>query len=232
MIISLNKHVCNRGISLLVFLCITVMLSAQPGWLSAWGGAGTRLYSRGDGIGWEWVAGIRYGQDLSPTVRVLLGLEHGVSSHEVRNTLFFVPPVEETMTYTGRELRGHLAFAVRLGGDGSSEWRMSVGAEMGNVTSLHIERRYKGQGLELTEDAEASARLRTGGPRLGLRYASVMRGPVWFFAEPWVGFSLEGERTVGSPWPSARYLDLPRRVATIGLLLGLELGPRAAQRPE
>jgi hypothetical protein len=215
-------------------LVISTVLSAQrTAWVSAWGGAGMRLYSAGNGAGSEWVAGIRYGQDLGKVVRVMIGMERAHTHHRTHETLhLFVPPMEMATTYTGEEWHGQLLFAIRLGSKDRNEWRMSLGVEFGQTYRLHAERWRSYNGAQVTEQAEIKYDRAMGGPRLGLRHARIVKGPLWVFAEPWVGLAFEGERTIGSPWPNERYIALPRRVATMGFALGLEIGPRAAPRPE
>lgn len=229
----------SRAYRYLVFfpmLLLTSVSSAQGRYLSFMGGAGARLYPRGTGMGLETTAGIRYGQDLGPVVRLTFGLEHGWTDHTINNTWpGFSPRVESAITLKGRELRGVAGLAIRLNSSEGREWRALVGAELGEVYRLHAQRRLSGP-IEETSEVTFDDPSRAWGFRLGLRHARIMKGSLWAFAEPWIGWSMQkDEQAVALPmsWSDNEgYRFFPMRKATIGLSLGLEFGPRTAPRPE
>lgn len=216
----------------MAFLAISTVLSAQGAWLSAWGGGGLRVYDKGKLTGSEWVTGIRFGPDLSPKLRVMLGVEYGESIYRLQRTSLLLPASEETFSYRERELLVHLLFAFRLAGNEKQETRLIIGGEFGEAALFQVERRFNGPVGTSVESAQLNASHTTGGLRLGLRHARALHGPLWLFVEPWASVALEREPTVSSPWPNERYLDLPKRAGTLGLILGLELGPRSAKHPE
>lgn len=221
-----------RGMLLPLALAISTLLSAQGAWLSAWGGAGLRVYDAPGVTGSGWVTGIRFGPDLSPKLRVMLGVEYGESTYRIQHTSLLLPSSEETFSYRERELLVHLLFALRLAGNEKQETRLIFGGEFGEAALFQVERRFNGPVGTSVESAQMNASHTTGGLRLGLRHARALHGPLWLFVEPWVSVALEREPTVSSPWPNERYLDLPKRAGTLGLILGLELGPRSAPQPQ
>ncbi|MEX1132864.1 MAG: hypothetical protein WEC15_06540 [Flavobacteriales bacterium] len=207
-------------------LAISTVLSAQGAWLSAWGGGGVGFYDGSDGVGSEWVTGVRFGVDLDPSVRVLLGLEYGENLFRFGRAVWTDSSVEDKYTYRGRELHLQMLFAFRLAEDEKQETRLFVGPEL-QLGSLRIERESITQGITSVGDPMGNEE-NTGGLRFGLRHARNIQGPLWVCVEPWVGLSLGGTRSDVTTRPT----DLPMRVATAGVLLGLELGPRTTPKPQ
>jgi hypothetical protein len=228
----LMKHsVAPRLLVILVMLTVDQGLQAQSAWFSAWGGAGVPLHAAPTQGGSEQLVGIRFGPDVGSSLRVLLGVERRDRTFSMGRASLFAPSAEETYTYRSDELRVQLLFAVRLAGKEKQETRLVAGLELGEAGRLQVERSYSGPGGPIPESATVNAQRTVGGFRVGLRHARVVHGPLWWFVEPWADLSLDQQPTIASPWPNERYLDLPKRVATVGLILGLEIGPRAAPRP-
>lgn len=211
---------------------ISTVLSAQGAWLSAWGGGGLRVFGGGNSTGSEWVTGIRFGPDLDPTLRVMLGVEYGESNFSVQRTSLIGINEDVTSNYQERQLLLQLLLAFRLRGNEKQETRMIFGGEFGQASLIQAERSYSGPLGPTVERARLNEERGTVGLRLGLRHARALHGPLWLFVEPWAGIALGAERTIASPWPNERYLDLPRHAGSLGVILGLELGPRTAPVPQ
>lgn len=221
----------RRILLTITILCMTTATSAQSAWLSAWGGVGVPLYNSPTERGSERVMGIRFGPDVGARVRFMLGLELRDRRFSAGRASLFVPTEVETFTYRSNELRVQLLCAVRLAGAEKHETRLVLGLEFGESGSLDVERSLSGAVSSEPVSATVDTKRTVGGFRLGLRHARVVHGPLWWFVEPWADLAFDQQPAIASPWPYERYLELPERAATIGIALGLELGPRSAPRP-
>jgi len=204
-------------------LCFSGNLSAQSRWYSCWGGAGLRQG------GSETAMGLRYGHDLGPRVRVLLGFEHGWTYQRIRRS-WPGSIVEEVSEFSGRESRGQMVLAFRMASNDHREWRLLLGAEIAGLYRMEVKRSLSGS-INSEDHALLGNVSRMGGLRLGFRHARIISGPFWVFAEPWLSVPIGSNDPVSSPWLNHKYMDVPRS-PVCGLRLGLELGPRSVPRPE
>lgn len=165
--------------------------------------------------------GLRFGQDIGRTFRFTIGLFMAYERYDMRTE---EPGVTRAISVRTDYVSVPVLGSFQLSATGRHEWRVLAGVV------FQAPQRIRGDAGSGEQEMDADTRTGLSG-RMGARYAHALNGRLWLSCEAFaeIPFMQDHEQSAYH-YPPVNALNIPDKAATFGLLLGVELGPRKADR--